>query len=121
MAKADAIASSMPGVARCYDAIYTRGAEFWSSVGFDGGPQVDLCSVESSSCIFMQGVKDVEHEDAIARVLEQGGIESPSSLLSLHVGIPGVILCFERAEDAEDKQHGREGNELSNDSLPETG
>jgi len=94
--------TSMPGVARCYEAIYTRGAEFWSSVGFDGVPQVDLCSVESSSCIFMQGVKDVEHEDAIARVLEQGGIESPSSLLSLHVGIPGVILCFERAEDADD-------------------
>ena len=93
--------TSMPGAVRCYEAMYTRGTQFWAAAGYDGATQVDLCSVGSSLYLLMEGVKDVEQEDAIKRVLEEGGVVAPSSLIPIHVGVVGVILCFESIQDTD--------------------
>lgn len=93
--------TSMPGAVRCYEAMYTRGTQFWAVAGYDGATQVDLCSVGSSLYLLMEGVTDVEQEDAIKRVLGEGGVVAPSSLIPIHVGVVGVILCFESIQDTD--------------------
>lgn len=100
--------TSMPGAVRCYEAMFTRGRQFWEDLDdqWNGVPQVDLapCSSQTASTstfIFMPGVEDVEQEEKIKGILKQANVALPTSLTPLNVGMKGVILSFETAKDAE--------------------
>ena len=113
--------TSMPGAMRCYEAMCTRERRFWGEIGprLVGVPRVEMMGVDRGAGyggIFLEGVESIEQEDRVKEILEEKGLPAPSNWVPVGAGFKGVVICFQKEEDAKQVYEGLGGIVEANDS-----
>lgn len=113
--------TSMPGAMRCYEAMCLRERRFWGEIGprLVGVPQVEMMGVDRGAAyrgLFFEGVESIEQEDRLKEILGEKGLPLPGSLVPVGAGVKGVVLCFQKEEDAKRVYEGLDGKVEAEDT-----